>query len=107
MEKPDYEKIDEELMEFSSNLLDNHQIGNSKIILATAAQIKVLAWSTEKQEEQSKNVIALTKEVVDLKDNLKNYSAEAKKSSRWMMIITIVMGILAAMQLFLLTDSID
>jgi sensor histidine kinase YesM len=99
MQKPNYEEVSERLLASSKNLLENHQIGNSKIILAVSDLISVLAWSTQIQEEQSQSVVDLTAEVTDLKNNLKIYSNEAKKSSRRMLYITLAMGVVAFFQL--------
>ena len=66
MEAPNLSEIKKRLEDFSQNLKDNHQIGNSKIILAIADLVSVIGWASVQQEQYSKKLIALTWAIVAL-----------------------------------------
>ncbi|PIR77349.1 MAG: hypothetical protein COU30_02985 [Candidatus Magasanikbacteria bacterium CG10_big_fil_rev_8_21_14_0_10_38_6] len=66
MEAPNLSKIKKRLEDFSQNLKDNYQIGNSKIILAIADLVSVIGWASIQQERYSKKLIALTWAIVAL-----------------------------------------
>jgi hypothetical protein len=99
METPDFEGIKERLHNYSSNLLENHQVGSSKTILSLAELITVIAWSAKKQEEQTHETLELSSEVRALKDNLKTYSESAEAESLRMRSLSAVVGIVACLQL--------
>ena len=66
MEAPNLSEIKKRLEDFSQNLKDNYQIGNSKIILAIADLVSVIGWASVQQEQYSKKLIALTWAIVAL-----------------------------------------
>ncbi len=66
MEAPNLSEIKKRLEDFSQNLKDNYQIGNSKIILAIADLVSVIGWASVQQEQYSKKLIALTWAIVTL-----------------------------------------
>lgn len=101
MDKPDFEKIIQELEQNSQNLKDNNQIGNSKLILAFAELIRVMAWSSSQQDTNNIQVANLTEEIKDLKINIKKYSTSADKESKSMRYLTILLGLVAILQLLI------
>lgn len=60
MKEPNIPETIKRLQEYSQNLKDNNQIGNSKIVLAFAEMITVMAWASEQQEKSSKILVTLT-----------------------------------------------
>ena len=66
MEPPNLSEIKKRLEDFSQNLKDNYQIGNSKIILAIADLVSVIGWASVQQEKYSKKLVALTWAIVAL-----------------------------------------
>lgn len=66
MKEPDIKEITTRLSEYSQNLKDNNQIGNSKLILAIADMISVMAWTSHEQGQYSKTMVDLTKAIVIL-----------------------------------------
>lgn len=66
MEEPNLSEIKKRLEDFSQNLKDNYQIGNSKIILAIADLVSVIGWASVQQEQYSRKLIALTWAIVAL-----------------------------------------
>lgn len=101
MEKPDFKEVIAKLEDYSQNLKDNSQIGNSRLILAYVEMIKVMGWSSSQQDTNNTQIANLTDEIKTLHKNLKNYSSEASKESVWMRRVTIVMMIVAGFQLLI------
>lgn len=66
MEEPNIKEITKTLEKYSQNLEDNAQRGNSKIVLAFTELIKVMAWSSKKQEEYSTKLVNLTWGIIGL-----------------------------------------
>ncbi len=56
MEKPDFNEIGTTLLEYSNNLKENSQIGNSKLILTFAEMIRVMAWQGDQQEATNSKI---------------------------------------------------
>lgn len=66
MVEPNIEEIVKKLGDYSKNLKDNYQIGNSKIILAIAELISVMGWASFQQDKYSKKLVLLTWAIVVL-----------------------------------------
>jgi hypothetical protein len=49
MPKPNYKEIIKTLEEYSQNLKENAQIGNSKLILAFTEMIRAMGWQAIRQ----------------------------------------------------------
>ena len=101
MKEPNIQEITKRLAEYSQNLKDNSQIGNSKIVLAFSEMVTVMAWSSEQQEKHSKIFIELNSEVKGLKENLKKYSSAATNESKTMRYLAYALGIVAILQLLI------
>ncbi len=66
MDEPNIPEVIKRLEGYSQNLKDNSQIGNSKIVLAFAEMITVMAWSSERQDKYSETLVTLTRWIVVL-----------------------------------------
>ena len=47
MDKPNFKEVTERLQSYSQNLNENSQLANSKLTLAFAEMINVMAWQEE------------------------------------------------------------
>lgn len=67
MKKTEISEITQRLITFSKNLDSDHgQIGNSKLILAFADMISVLAWTSDEQSQYSLKMVRLTQAIAAL-----------------------------------------
>ncbi len=101
MEKPNFNDIIKKLGEYSQNLKENAQIGNSKLILAFAELIKVMGWSSDQSDTNNIQIANLTNEIKDLKTKLAAYSNSATAESKTMRYLTYALGLVAVLQLFI------
>ncbi len=99
MEKPDFDEIIHTLQDYSQNLNENHQIGNSKLILAFAESIRVMGWASCQSDTNNTQVANLTEEIKELKSNLATYSKSSNLESKAMRYLTYALGMVAIFQL--------
>lgn len=88
MSKENYQEIIKKLQDYSQNLLDNAQIGNSKLILAFAEMIRTMGWASEQADTNNKQISNLTDEIKDLKVKLSIYSNKSEKYTNHLIILT-------------------
>lgn len=79
MQKPDFKEMIERLEEYSQNLKENSQLGNSKLILAFVEMVRAMSWSSSQQDTNNIQIANLIGEVKNLKDIT---AAEAQTSAR-------------------------
>lgn len=101
MKKPNYNEMIKRLEEYSQNLKDNNQIGNSTLILAFIEMISAMGWSSHQQDINNIQASNLTDEIKDLKNNLKKYSESANNEGKKMRNLTYFLGAVAIFQLFI------
>jgi hypothetical protein len=90
MKKPDFGEVIQRLEEYSQNLSDGGQPGNSKLVLAFVELIKVMAWQSSQQDTNNIQVANLIGETQKLKDITAENSTSSKRFAGWSLGISIV-----------------
>lgn len=101
MDKPNFEGMVDKLEEYSQYLKDNHQIGNSKLILAFQEMIRAMGWSSSQQDTNNIQIGNLTDELKRLRIDLKKYNDSANKESKRMLWLTVALGAVAILQVLI------
>lgn len=85
----------------SRGLKDNYRLGDGEIVLAFAEMIKVMGWTSSQLDTNNIQIGNLTDELKLLSKDFKSYGASADKESQRMYWLTIVLGIVAVLQLLI------
>ncbi len=106
MPKPDFTQIIRTLEEYSQNLKDNAQIGNSKLILAFAEMIRAMGWASEQADTNNTQIENLTYEIKDLKVKLVTYSSKSDIYTRWLIKLTVALVLIGILTIVVTAGSI-
>lgn len=89
MQKPNFKEIIKKLEEYSQNLRDNNQIGNSKLILAFVEMIRAMGWSSGQQDVNNIQIANLIGEIQTLRIITSENLDSSRRFARWSLTIAV------------------